>query len=206
MRRPARRARSSARNRRRSSPTRASRYRFDVADGKEVIWMSERDGWNHLYLYDGATGAVKKQITKGDWVVRSVDARRRGEAADLVQRERDVSGQGSVLRPLLPHQLRRHGPDAAHHGRRQPRRDVLARPRLLRRHLLARRPGARVGAAPRRRRDARRPARSRRHHGAAEGRLETAGSVRREGPRRQDRHLGRHLSGRRTSTRRRSIR
>ena len=34
--------------------------------------MSERDGWNHLYLYDGATGAVKNQITKGDWVVRSV--------------------------------------------------------------------------------------------------------------------------------------
>ncbi len=48
------------------------RYRFDVADGKEVIWMSERDGWNHLYLYDGVTGAVKQQITKGEWVVRNV--------------------------------------------------------------------------------------------------------------------------------------
>ena len=50
------------------------KYRFDVADGKEVVWMSERDGWNHLYLYDGATGAVKRQITKGDWIVRSVIA------------------------------------------------------------------------------------------------------------------------------------
>jgi len=39
----------------------------------EVIWMSERDGWNHLYLYDAATGAVKNQITKGEWVVRGVD-------------------------------------------------------------------------------------------------------------------------------------
>ena len=48
------------------------RYRYDVADGKEIIWMSERDGWNHLYLYDGATGAVKQQITKGTWVVRNV--------------------------------------------------------------------------------------------------------------------------------------
>ena len=48
------------------------KYRFDVNDGKEVIWMSERDGWNHLYLLDGATGAVKNQITKGDWVVRGV--------------------------------------------------------------------------------------------------------------------------------------
>lgn len=49
------------------------KFRFDVADGKEVIWMSERDGWNHLYLYDGASGKVKNQITKGSWVVRSVE-------------------------------------------------------------------------------------------------------------------------------------
>ncbi|HVD93757.1 MAG TPA: DPP IV N-terminal domain-containing protein [Vicinamibacterales bacterium] len=48
------------------------KYRYDVADGKEVVWMSERDGWNHLYLYDGTTGTVKNQITKGDWVVRGV--------------------------------------------------------------------------------------------------------------------------------------
>ena len=39
----------------------------------EIIWMSERDGWNHLYLYDAKTGAVKNQITKGEWVVRRVD-------------------------------------------------------------------------------------------------------------------------------------
>jgi dipeptidyl aminopeptidase/acylaminoacyl peptidase len=42
-------------------------------DTGEIIWMSERDGWNHLYLYDAKTGAVKNQITKGEWVVRSVD-------------------------------------------------------------------------------------------------------------------------------------
>jgi dipeptidyl aminopeptidase/acylaminoacyl peptidase len=49
------------------------RFRFDVDDGKEIVWMSERDGWNHLYLIDGATGAVKNQITKGPWVVRGVN-------------------------------------------------------------------------------------------------------------------------------------
>ncbi|HYB94114.1 MAG TPA: DPP IV N-terminal domain-containing protein [Vicinamibacterales bacterium] len=48
------------------------RFRHDLADGKEVIWMSERDGWNHLYLLDGATGKVKQQITKGAWPVRHV--------------------------------------------------------------------------------------------------------------------------------------
>jgi len=44
---------------------------LDATD--EIIWMSERDGWNHLYLYDAETGRVKNQITKGQWVVRGVD-------------------------------------------------------------------------------------------------------------------------------------
>ena len=44
-----------------------------IDDKKEVIWMSERDGWNHLYLYDVETGRVKSQITKGNWIVRGVE-------------------------------------------------------------------------------------------------------------------------------------
>lgn len=44
-----------------------------VADRDEWIWMSERDGWNHLYLIDGRTGQVKNQITRGPWVVRGVE-------------------------------------------------------------------------------------------------------------------------------------
>ena len=39
----------------------------------ELIWMSERDGWNHLYLYDARTGKVRNQITRGRWVVRGVE-------------------------------------------------------------------------------------------------------------------------------------
>jgi len=35
----------------------------------EVIWYSERDNWGHLYLYDAASGKVKNQITKGEWLV-----------------------------------------------------------------------------------------------------------------------------------------
>ncbi len=50
-----------------------SRYfRQDLQDGKQIIWMSERDNWNHLYLIDRPSGKVKKQITKGEWVVRRV--------------------------------------------------------------------------------------------------------------------------------------
>lgn len=47
-------------------------YRSDVNDGAEIIWLSERDGWAHLYLYDGVTGQVKNQITRGPFVVRAV--------------------------------------------------------------------------------------------------------------------------------------
>ena len=50
----------------------SKRFRHDLP-GDEIIWMSERDGWNHLYLYDGNTGKVVHQITKGQWVVRGVD-------------------------------------------------------------------------------------------------------------------------------------
>ncbi|MEE3371912.1 MAG: prolyl oligopeptidase family serine peptidase [Planctomycetota bacterium] len=39
----------------------------------EILWMSERDGWNHLYLYDAVTGKVKNRVTQGPWVVRGVD-------------------------------------------------------------------------------------------------------------------------------------
>jgi len=39
----------------------------------EVLWMSERDGWNHLWLYDATNGQLKNQITTGPWVVRRVE-------------------------------------------------------------------------------------------------------------------------------------
>jgi dipeptidyl aminopeptidase/acylaminoacyl peptidase len=38
----------------------------------ELIWMSERDGWNHLYLVDLKSGKAAS-ITTGEWVVRGVD-------------------------------------------------------------------------------------------------------------------------------------
>jgi dipeptidyl aminopeptidase/acylaminoacyl peptidase len=39
----------------------------------EIIYVSERDGWRHLYLIDAKEGKVKNQITRGDWVVRGID-------------------------------------------------------------------------------------------------------------------------------------
>jgi dipeptidyl-peptidase-4 len=46
-------------------------FRF-LNNETEMIQSSERDGWNHLYLYNAKTGALEKQLTKGEWVVRQV--------------------------------------------------------------------------------------------------------------------------------------
>ncbi len=37
----------------------------------QFIWQSNRDGWNHLYLY-GTNGNLVKQLTKGNWEVIDV--------------------------------------------------------------------------------------------------------------------------------------
>ncbi|MCX5644233.1 MAG: DPP IV N-terminal domain-containing protein [Phycisphaerae bacterium] len=39
----------------------------------EILYVSERDGWRHLYLIDAAKGEVRNQITKGEWVVCGID-------------------------------------------------------------------------------------------------------------------------------------
>ncbi len=42
-----------------------------LKDGS-FLWLSSRDGWQHIYHYS-ADGRVIKQITNGDWDVRSID-------------------------------------------------------------------------------------------------------------------------------------
>ncbi len=43
-----------------------------INNDSEVLLSSERDGWNHLYLFNAKTGALEKQLTRGEWVVRQV--------------------------------------------------------------------------------------------------------------------------------------
>ena len=46
---------------------------YFLKDKGQFIWASERDGFKHLYLFDNK-GKLVKQLTKGDWVVDSVEA------------------------------------------------------------------------------------------------------------------------------------
>ena len=48
-------------------------FTFYLPETDEMIWMSERDGWNHLYLIDVHSGTVRHRITSGPWVVRHVE-------------------------------------------------------------------------------------------------------------------------------------
>jgi dipeptidyl-peptidase 4 len=46
-------------------------YNFVDSTG-EILWSSERDGWNHLYIYN-KMGQLEKQLTQGSWVVRQIE-------------------------------------------------------------------------------------------------------------------------------------
>lgn len=42
-----------------------------VPNKSEFLWYSERDNWQHLYLYN-TDGTLIKQLTKGEWIVEEV--------------------------------------------------------------------------------------------------------------------------------------
>ena len=46
------------------------RRRSSSVDGSQFLWLSERDGFMHLYLY-AQDGTLVKQLTQGDWMIDS---------------------------------------------------------------------------------------------------------------------------------------
>ncbi|MGE4585919.1 MAG: DPP IV N-terminal domain-containing protein [Mangrovibacterium sp.] len=96
-------------------------YRYDLDKTGEIIWASERDGWNHLYLIDARSGLVKNQITRGNWVVRGVEqvdeknrkiifrasGKNRGEDPYFIHYY-SVNLDGSGLKDLSPEPLNHH--------------------------------------------------------------------------------------------------
>jgi len=41
---------------------------YFLGDNQRLLWLSERDGWLHLYLY-GRDGKLQKQLTHGNWMI-----------------------------------------------------------------------------------------------------------------------------------------
>ncbi len=44
---------------------------YVTSDGADVFWWSERDGWAHIWRYDG-DGNVQNQVTSGPWTVGAI--------------------------------------------------------------------------------------------------------------------------------------
>lgn len=69
-------------------------FRHILKGGTQLIWSSERDNYNHLYLINTKDGSVAKQITCGQWYVRQVikvdeDARQIYFSASGVNKDED---------------------------------------------------------------------------------------------------------------------
>ncbi len=47
-------------------------YLRRLPNTRELIWASERDGFNHLYRIDELSGTIKNPVTQGAWNVRDV--------------------------------------------------------------------------------------------------------------------------------------
>ncbi|KAM6539538.1 hypothetical protein FALCPG4_001334 [Fusarium falciforme] len=62
-----------------------------LEESDELVWSSERDGYNHLYLVDLSQGAVSNQITKGAWTV--------GDVQFIKEDERRIWFYGYGLQP-----------------------------------------------------------------------------------------------------------
>jgi len=67
----------------------------------EILYTSEQDGWQHLYLVNGISGK-QQLITKGNWVVRDVDS------VDVIKRQVwfKASGMNKDEDPYFMHYYR----------------------------------------------------------------------------------------------------
>ncbi len=80
-----------------------------LKDGS-FLWLSDRNGWRHIYHY-GADGKLIKQVTNGDWDVRSLDSIdddkgfvyfSSSEHSFIANHEYSIKLDGSGLKRLTP--------------------------------------------------------------------------------------------------------
>ena len=181
------------------------KYRYDLDDGRQVIWMSERDGWNHLYMMTApqarwiirsrrATGSCAPSIRVDEdakQIIFSAGGMNAGKDPYFLNYYR-INFDGSGLTPLTTAD----GNHAVVFSETARSTSTPGRAWICRR----------CRSCTDRRRESADAAREGRHRGSAGAGWKPPEVFVAQGARRQDRHLGRHLSGRRTSRRRRSIR
>ncbi|MEZ6132330.1 MAG: prolyl oligopeptidase family serine peptidase [Planctomycetaceae bacterium] len=51
----------------------AGKLELEWLPDNQLLWASERSGWNHLHRYDLRTGQVLNAVTSGDWNVRRIE-------------------------------------------------------------------------------------------------------------------------------------
>jgi len=73
-------------------------YRL-LGNQREFLWLSQRTGYNHLYLLDRKSGDVIRPLTSGDWVLRNVVSVDEAKRTALLQ----VSGYYSDQDPYYLH-------------------------------------------------------------------------------------------------------
>ncbi|MFT7631263.1 MAG: dipeptidyl-peptidase-4 [Mariniblastus sp.] len=47
---------------------------FQDLPNDEILWASERSGWNHLYRFDRKSGKLMNAVTSGDWNVKRIES------------------------------------------------------------------------------------------------------------------------------------
>ena len=161
-----------------------------LGDGS-VVGYSERDGWGHLYLFDGASGACEPHHARPVGGARPPRPRRPSAHHAFTRRPR--AGERPLLPEALPHGTRRVGATAPHAGGGGPSGHALAERALRGGPVLARGPRAPDGAARRARRARATHARGGGRVAPGRDRMAVAGALPREGGRRRHRHLWRDL-------------
>ncbi|HEV8287254.1 MAG TPA: DPP IV N-terminal domain-containing protein [Chitinophagaceae bacterium] len=66
-------------------------FTYYMPETHEILWVTEKDGWRHIYLVDELTGKEKLQVTKGEWVVREIDS--------IDQKKREIWFEASGMNP-----------------------------------------------------------------------------------------------------------
>ena len=66
-----------------------------LSASNEILWFSQRDNWGNLFLYDAGAGALKRQVTTGDWNVLDI--------RDVDEENRTVTFIGNEREPGDPY-------------------------------------------------------------------------------------------------------